>query len=222
MFKSGSVRIEKCKDSSGNVVIHAKEQQTPAIHKVEQQKPNAHDIDDNSPRERHLEFHMGATYESINVLLEICDRLLPQLTHDLEISAGVKRLRAMTEKVREVMEPEVVKYGENKEFGQGVSTALRDAVFPKAGRGAGAYESLIALQGLYMYLSHLESHLTALTPASQALWDKDFVEAVAFAQTQIGRQQTWVNLQIKTRSPQTLLVPAKPLPEGFLKGQETN
>lgn len=218
MFKSGSVRIEKCKDISGNVVIHAKEQQTPAIHKVEEQKRDAHDIGDHSPRERHLEFHMGATYESINVLIEICDRLLPQLMHDLEINAGVRILRGMTERVREAMEPEVEKYGENREFGQGVSTALRDAVFPESSKGAGAYESLVALQGLFMYLSHLESHLTALTPASQALWDKDFVDAVAFAQTQIGRQKTWVNLQIKTRSPQVLLVPAKPLPEGFLHG----
>jgi hypothetical protein len=104
-------------------------------------------------------------------------------------------------------------YGENKEFGQGVSTALRDALFPKNERGAGAYEALVALQGLYMYLSHLESHMTALTPASQALWDKDFSDAVAFSHKQISRQQAWVSLQIKTRSPQTLLVPAAPLPE---------
>jgi ferredoxin-nitrate reductase len=219
MFKSGSVRIEKCKDDSGNVVIHAKEQQTPAIHKVEEQKPDAPAVADDSPRERHLEYHMGATYESINVLIEICDRLLPQLVHDVEINAGVQTLRTMTEGVREQMEPQVKKYGENKDFGKGVSTALRDAVFPKSSKGAGAYESLVALQGLFMYLSHLEIHLTALTPASQALWDGDFTDAVAFAQAQIGRQQTWVNVQIKTRSPQVLLVPRKPLPEGFLKGQ---
>ena len=208
MFKSGSVRIEKCKDESGNVLIHAKEQQTPAIRKVERQKADAHAVADASPRERHLEFHMGATYESINVLVEICDRLVPQLTHDLEITAGVKNLRRITERVRAAMAPQVGKYGENREFGRGVSVALRDALFPVSGKGAGAYEALVTLQGLYMYLSHLESHFTALTPASQALWDKDFADAVAFAQTQIGRQQAWVNVQIKTRSPQTLLVPA--------------
>jgi len=221
MFKSGAVRIEKCKDESGNVKIHAKEQQTHAIHSVEHKKLSAHSIGDTSPRERHLEFWMGATYESINVLLEICDRLLPQLVHDLEINAGVKNIRRITEQMREAMEPHVNNYGENKEFGQGVSTALRDALFPKNERGAGAYEALVALQGLYMYLSHLESHMTALTPASQALWDKDFSDAVAFSHKQISRQQAWVSLQIKTRSPQTLLVPAAPLPERFLKEETT-
>ncbi|MCJ1367558.1 hypothetical protein MMC16_006692 [Acarospora aff. strigata] len=113
------------------------------------------------------------------------------------------------------MEPHVFHYGENKRD----SAKLRDALFPKYDDRAGAYEALIALQALFMYLSHLEAHFTALTPASQALWDREFVEGVAFSQTQVGSMQTWVNLQIKTRSPQTLLVPAHPLPEGFLRGQ---
>jgi hypothetical protein len=35
--------------------------------------------------------------------------------------------------------------------------------------GTDPYHDLAALQGLYMYLTHVESHLVALSPASQAL-----------------------------------------------------
>lgn len=220
MFKSGSVRITKAHDpSTGDVKIHAKEQQTTAIHKAENEKPSAHAISWPGQRERHLEFHMGATYESINVLLEIIDRLMPQLVTDLEIIAGLKNTRRIAESVREIFEPHVLRYGENKEFGQGVATALRDALFPHTEKPVGgSYETLVALQAMFMYFAHLESNLTALTPASQALWDKGFMDAVGHATKEVGRMQTWVNLQIKTRSPQTLLVPAKPLPPQFLKG----
>ncbi|MCJ1367559.1 hypothetical protein MMC16_006693 [Acarospora aff. strigata] len=67
MFESGSIRIEKltADPSTGTVQIHAKQQQTPTVHAVERRKPSAHAIADSTPRERHLEFHMGATYEAI-------------------------------------------------------------------------------------------------------------------------------------------------------------
>lgn len=74
--------------------------------------------------------------------------------------------------------------------------------------GTSAYEILIAMQSFWMYLSHVESHFTALVPASQALWDKEFIETVVFCMGQLTRMVAWVKQQIKVRSPQTLLVPA--------------
>lgn len=192
------------------------EGQTRAVHDVERKKPEAQSIGDQSRRERHLEFWMGATYEAINILLDICDRLVPQLITDLEITAGIKNIRRLTEQVREAMEPHVSNYGEKKEYGQGIATSLRDSLFPESQKGTSAYESLVALLGLHMYLSYLEGHMTALTPASQALWDKGFIEAVTFSRTQISRQQAWISEHIKVMSPQTLLVPGKPLEKGSL------
>ena len=47
------------------------------------------------------------------------------------------------------------------------------------------------------------------------------MEAVSFCTTQMERQQAWVGQQIKTRSPQTLLVPTTPLSRGFVLGERT-
>jgi hypothetical protein len=58
-----------------------------------------------------------------------------------------------------------------------------------------------------MFLSHLESGFMALVPASWALWDADFIEAVDFNHGEVGRMQAWVKQQISVRNPRTLLVP---------------
>jgi predicted molibdopterin-dependent oxidoreductase YjgC len=226
MFKSGAIRIEKLTPSpSGTVKIHAREKQTTAIDKVTRAKPQAHDISDPSAhsRERHLEFWLGATYEAINVLIEICSRLIPQYIHQDEVHAGVKVMRRITESMAKKLKPLACKYGEKNEYGLGVSTTLRDNLFPdyKHERAPNTYEVLVGLQALYMYNAHVQSHLIALTPASQALWDSDFMEAVSFCTTQIDRQQAWVKQQIKVRGPQTLLVPTTPLSKGFVLRERT-
>ncbi|WQF87695.1 hypothetical protein CDEST_12709 [Colletotrichum destructivum] len=64
-----------------------------------------------------------------------------------------------------------------------------------------------ALQGLHIYLSHIEGGLNALIPVSQACWDAEFFEAVKFGQESMHRMQSWADQQIKVRAPQTLLVP---------------
>ncbi|KAL2364661.1 hypothetical protein RJZ56_002427 [Blastomyces dermatitidis] len=55
--------------------------------------------------------------------------------------------------------------------------------------------------------TYIEGHLTGLQPASMAIWDEQFVEAVSFAQSGIQRQKAWATQHVKVKSPQTLLVP---------------
>jgi hypothetical protein len=104
MFKSGAVRIEKCKDESGNVKIHAKEQQTHAIHSVEHK--NSQLTPSATPPSRAA----SRVLDGRNVRIDQrAPRNLrqtpPQLVHDLEINAGVKNIRRITEQMREAMEP---------------------------------------------------------------------------------------------------------------------
>ena len=211
MFKSGAVKVQKCKNEAGEVKIHAKEGQTGAIDSVKHHKENAHAITDSAPRERHLKQWLGATLESVKVLLEIFDRLIPQLTDDAEVNRGIVSIRRLAMRMVEALEPHVKKYTEDTKYGYKISTVMRDSLFPAEKDVDGGYETLLAIQSLFMYLTHIEGHLVALTPASQALWDHGFIEAVGFCTVQVGRMQAWAKQQLKVKSPQTLLVPVKPL-----------
>lgn len=221
MFKSGAVRIEKCKDESGNVKIHAKEGQSSAIRRVEREKSSAHQVSDTKERERHLEFWLGSTFEAIKVLVEICGRLIPRTIHDREIHGGITNLHRIGQRVHDAMEPQCRKYGEKSDYGLGLSTTLRDSLFPEIDHECepSPYEVLVILHGLYLYISHVQCQLTTLTPASLALWDKDFSDAVAFSSSEVARQLAWVQKQMATRSPQTLLVPTIPLEKAFVLGR---
>lgn len=221
LFKSGSVRVEKVKAPDGSVKIHAREKQSTAVEQVAKYKPNAHAIPtETTHRERHLEFWLGATYEAINVLIEICGRLIPQHVTDLEIQGGIKNLKRISQNMHDSLKPHVDNYGEKYKYGLRVSTKLRDSIFPavEQERATSTYETLVALQMLYVYIGHVESHVRILSPAAQALWDGRFVESVTFCEGEIRRMKAWVNLQMATKAPQTLLVPTTPLTPGFALG----
>ncbi|KAL4931465.1 molybdopterin oxidoreductase family protein [Aspergillus undulatus] len=206
-FKSGAVQIEKTVQKEAS----APERQTAAISSVEANKSNAHTIHTKDPkRVRWLEMWLGATHESLEMLRDIYTDLIPRLVHDLEIQAGLEVLKQITHDVITRLEPIVKRYHESRKYGRRVCERLRKALFPMETNSNNAYEALIVLQALQMFLGYIEGHLTALTPASQALWDKEFVDAVLFATTNIQRQKAWTGQHIKVKSPQTLLVPQSP------------
>lgn len=214
MFKSGAVRIEKCVQKEGGR-IHACEEQTRAIESVENDKRNAESVaesENDRQRVRRLELWLGATYEALDMLIDIYKTLIPQLVHDLEVQHGLEVMQRLTRDSLERLKPTIEKYHESPRYGRTVAAGLRDAAFPAVKETNDAYEALAALQSLDLFLTYIEGHLTALLPASQALWDSDFFEAVDFAQTNIRRQKAWANNHIKVKSPQTLLVP-KAAPE---------
>lgn len=187
--------------------IHGPEHQSSAEQIVSHDKALAHDLGDRGEsRERHLEFWVGATYESITQLLTICDQLSDRQKADGEAHSGMRTMHYLTTNMYNTMKPIVDKYGENKQFGENVLKRLADAFFAHDLNGTSAYEILVAMQGFYMFVSHIESHLTASGPASQAVWDDAFVKGVTFCQNQVVRMQAWVRQQIKVRAPQTLLV----------------
>ena len=97
MLKSEALRVEKAKTDTGEVKIHAKEGQSGVIKAAEQSKPEAHNISDDMPRERRLAQWLGATFESIKTLLEVYNRLIPQLTNDVEVNSGIMNISRLAE-----------------------------------------------------------------------------------------------------------------------------
>ena len=139
--------------------------------------------------------------------------MLPKLVHDLEIKSGIPILKRIAEEAIHDLKPFLETYHADEHYGRQVSQALGDAIFPwhDANQTATAYGTLVLLQGLYVYLSNTQGHLITLAPAAQALWDEEFAAAVLAAQTRVKRCLDWVQQQITSRAPQTLIVPSKDL-----------
>ncbi|KAE8420222.1 hypothetical protein BDV36DRAFT_306935 [Aspergillus pseudocaelatus] len=215
MFKSGAVRIEKCIQKEGGKETHSKEEQTAAIRSIEQKKGQGEMSVANTSnsqgsadeRIRRLELWLGATHQALEVLNDIYKDLIPCLVHDLEVYSGLEVMRRINLDILRKLNPIISRYHESRQYGRKVATSLKDSLFPNVEEGSDAYEAMVALQALDVFLTYIEGHLTALSPASQALWDVEFVDAVKFAQNGIQRQKAWVTQHIKVKSPQTLLVP---------------
>lgn len=208
LFKSGSVRIERIETPSDGP--HIREQQSAAVAKATLKDANSETYTEtHEKRTRQLELWLGETYETTAQLLSIYDDLIPHLIHDLEVEAGLRIMVSIASDMRSRLEPVVNRLGENKQRGRHRAHVLREALFPAEDCRESPYEVLETLQGLAVYLAHIESSVGALGPVSQAMWDGDFIEAVGHAKKCLGRMQAWVGQQIKVRSPQTLLVPVK-------------
>lgn len=205
-FKSGAVRIEKCVQREGGEV-HAKEQDTAAIARAEEKEKVGPKQDSEKPRVRRLELWLGATHEGLETLSDIYTNLVPRLIHDFEVHSGLQALLRINDDMLQRLRPLVKRYHESEQYGRSVCEGLRDSIFPKPETHSDPYESLAALQSLQLFVTYIEGHLTALTPASQALWDSEFIDAVNFCVTEINRQKSWLTNQIKVKSPQALLVP---------------
>ncbi|OKL61558.1 hypothetical protein UA08_03903 [Talaromyces atroroseus] len=214
-FKSGAVCIEKCVQKEDEQNNHAQEEQTTAVKRVKKEKKWAERPPETSKSDRgeepvlvrRLELWIGATHESLEVLLDIYNNLIPRMVHDLEVQAGLQVMCRITRDILQHFEPVIDKYHESRHYGRSVVQRLKDAIFPAVDEATDPYEALVALQSLDIYLTYVEGHLTALLPASQAAWDGEFLQAISFAQSNIQRQKAWANQHIKVKSPQTLLVP---------------
>ncbi|KAI9151419.1 Nitrate reductase [Paramyrothecium foliicola] len=205
-FKSGAIRIEKTPNGPGP---HIKERQAVAIQRASQKSADATTSDFGlKNRERQLELWLGETYEAVVQLIEIYEKVIPKLIQDVEVNSGLKVLQHMAENARAHLERPVKKYGENRQRGTHRAHVLREALFPPEDEPKSPYEVLETLQGLHLYLSHIEGGLSVLVPASQASWDADFEAAVRAASHAVHRMQSWTDQQMRVRSPQTLLVPA--------------
>jgi len=206
MFKSGAVRIEKIVD--GKLGPQVREEQTAAVKKTtSKDAATVFSTEDLTQRERQMELWLGETYETTVQLLQIYETLIPKLIHDQEVEAGVKVMRTIAESMRARLEPQVQKYGENKQRGYHRAHVLREALFPPEDAPRSTYEVLETLQGLAVYLSHIRSSLNALQPVALAMWDSEFSDAVDYGIECLHRMRAWVKEQLRVRSPQTLLVP---------------
>lgn len=219
MFKSGAVKVRKVSSpsSDGEVQIHAREQQTPTVKHVEEQSsefpgPKNYHLDEGK-LERMLEYWLGATYKTFQSFDDICQHLIPGLTGaDYEVGEGMRAIHRINNTCIKKLEPSIKYYGIDEELGHAVSENLKKNIFPNDVLEAiesPAYTTLVVLQGIYLFLGHMEGHMFALQPTSQAAWDKDFADATNFCSVQIERMKAWVKQQMHVRGPQTLLVPCK-------------
>lgn len=211
MFKAGAVKIKKAESSK----CEAPEKQTAMIEKVEAKHLNAKEVGDDHERQQHLGLWLGATYESVELLEPVYKDIIPSVLHDMEVSSGLEIMRRITKETMEVLKPFCKKYNASTDYGRRVSKGIIEGLFPKFTRDTNVYEALTLLLSLQIYYGMIEGHLAALTPATQALWDKDFAAAVSEATTNVGRMHAWCAGQIATRSPQTLVVPSLALREEF-------
>lgn len=126
---------------------------------------------------------------------------------DGNVQSGLFVMHRITADATKQLKPQVEKYHESQQYAHSVANTLRHVMFPQETSQKDPYEVLAALQSLQLFLTYIDSHLLALLPASQALWDTEFVQAVTFAQDAILRQKSWTSQHIKVKGPQTLLVP---------------
>jgi ferredoxin-nitrate reductase len=211
LFKSGTVRVTKlAKPSLDGTHLSAPEQQTVAIHQVETNEK----VLPSKKEKRFLEAYLGATQQSLITLATICADLIPGLTHDHEVSLGMRVMHRLLNNCVEALQPHADKYAADVDFGKEISKMLQRHLFPPVSlaggiSGSGVFDCLLALQSLYSFIGHIESHLIVLDPTSKASWDTGFTEAVGFVKEQIERVKTWTVQQLGTRGPQALLVPCK-------------
>jgi hypothetical protein len=123
-------------------------------------------------------------------------------------------MHKLTTQCATTLQPFADKYAADVDFGKEISAVLRRQLFPTedfAGgiSGSGVFDCLLALQGLYAFVGHIESHLVVLGPTSMASWDTGFTEAVKFVRSEMNRVKAWTVQQLGTRGPQVLLVPCK-------------
>lgn len=218
LFKGGAVRITKV-HRDGEVEIHAHEQQSAIVEKVETPAKRTDDsgyaiTGEEGEMERYLEYWLGATHASIEVLREICDHLVPRMSHaDYEVSVGMKVMSRIVQSCVDKMATYASKYRASAEFGHEISSRLKETLFPDrfigGFSGSPGYDTLMALQCFYLFIGHVQGHLVTLSPAAQATWDRGFIEAVDFVTNQMDRIVAWTKQQMGSRASQTLLVPCR-------------
>ena len=221
MFKSGAIRIKKISSEGKHVHVSAEEMQTRTIKQVSEAKPNAHDVGDTGQeRKRFVDDWLETTLYTVDNLVEVCEKLIPSLTHDLEILHGMKIMRRIAERIRHRLigfdkrarrdsENKLPRRKDQKSWGDVQANVLRDCLFPQMRQGWNkSFEGLVAAQGLRTYIMHTAGLIDALQPTAQARWDGGFVDALAFCQEELSRMQAWAKQQIEVSSPQVLSVPA--------------
>lgn len=200
-FKSGAVKIVKVptanQPSNSKIIATAKEKHTEAVCAAgnKDAATSTATPDDLTGRKRHLELWLGETYETISLLHEILDNLLPKLVSDSDAHFGIRSLHMICGRIRRRLEPQVEKFGEDKEAGRKhAAHFLYEAIFwaihGDAGGQHGPLGVLFVLRGLQVYMAHIEACLTALNPVSQAIWDQGFFDAVQFSAQELGRMQS--------------------------------
>lgn len=211
MFKGGAIRITKLPSTDGEVAIHAREQQSAAVETAAKKHTKAQGT--KTTRERGLEAWLGELDCAIDRLIDLFKDLLPKTDRDPDAQNGLRIMVRIASRVGDRMKPIAKKYHEDRTRGQKRADALADLLFKHEEDVDGTYEMLETMQGLHMYLAYIRGSLRGMYPASQALWDKDCIQAVTEATDDVTKMEEWCLQQMQFRSPQTLLVPL-PLKKG--------
>lgn len=206
MFKGGAIRLSKLPTASnGEVTIHAREKQSAALATAaaKHTKPQG----SQTTRSRGLETWLGELDCALDRLTSLFQSLLPKTDRDPDAQNGLRIMLRIATRVGERIKPIAQRYNEDRQSGQKRADALADLLFKHEEGVDGTYEMLETMQGLHMYLAYIRGSLRGMYPASQALWDRECVEAVTEAAEDVAKMEEWCLQQMQFRSPQTLLVP---------------
>lgn len=66
---------------------------------------------------------------------------------------------------------------------------------------------LSTMRYIYIHVAQVMSHVVVLTPVAGAMWDQEFVQAMAHSEKELDRQMAWARHMMNVRAPQTLIVP---------------
>jgi len=129
---------------------------------------------------------------------------------DVHIQTGLSLMLILEERARSNMTSLTDKYGDNEDRAwQSDVSKIAAALFPEHRRdSAGIFNLILDLEGLATLVAMVRGYLLPVTAAAKALHDTKFGTAVAKADWEYSRIESWIKSQVKVRGPQVLIVPA--------------
>ncbi|KAF2856852.1 nitrate reductase [Plenodomus tracheiphilus IPT5] len=206
MFKGGAIKITKLPKTTGEVQIHAPEQQSAAIARAER-KPSASKVASDAPRRRGMERWLGELEQCSSLLLNIFTDIIERNNRDPDVQNGLRIMHDFGTRMYERIKPMAEKYQDDKDWGKRRAHTLAETLFFKDDQIESSYLMLETLQSLHVYLSYIKGNLRGMYPAAQALWDPEFIACVQECSKDVARMEEWVLQQLQLKAPQTLVVP---------------
>src|SRR5579859_2907953 len=180
IFKSGAITVEPAK----GVEIHVRQQAVPV-----KETPLK------GRKARQLESFVKKLGVDLIALRKLY-RALRSREKNYEVREGMHVLEDITGAMQTALKPIFERYGVAKDIEEDdVELDLPEE------------DVLSTMQYIYAHVAQVISHVIILTPVAGAIWDQEFVQAMAHSEKELNRQMAWARNMMNVRAPQTLLVP---------------
>ena len=180
IFKSGAVKVEP----ANGVEIHVRRPEVPV-----KETPLTH------RKVRQLEQFIKKLGVDLITLRKMYAALRAR-EKNYEVREGMHVLDDITRDMQTVLNPIFERYGVTKT----IEEQHTELELPEE-------DVLSTMQYIYTHVSRVMSHVIILTPVAGALWDQEFVQAMAHCEKDLDRQMAWAKYMMNARAPQSLIVP---------------